>query len=474
MSTPIEQSNLFGTQSLSTPYGPMAIDNSYPTDDTIRLLYDQRDRQRASEIYLWALPLTQFQVWKNEQERVYGAKGTDFVIYDSFNEKGGVTTGNATTPYIISLLDLSETGAIVVDFPAGKFAGGILDWWEHPTCDLGITGPDRGNGAKYLIVSPQDDPKQYEGSEYLVFQSPTNKILLGTRVLTPGAEALEAFKQSLKVYPLGSTPQPARFISGLDIPWAETPPVGLDYFKVLHQAIQNEPVADRDKAFMAYLTYFGIEDGKPFNPDDRLATLLAQGTNIGELLARANIIEPDFTKPYWEGTFWYRLIDFPIEQEDETRLYLDERSAWFYEAITTTKGMKTETPGVGQIYLSTKRDKDGQVLRGGETYRLTVLPNAPAEQFWAVTIYAQHSRIFVRTDQMNANLDSHNPQLQANADGSVDIYFGPNTAKIPTGLESNWIATNPDEGWFPYFRLYAPKQAFFDKSWGLGDIERVS
>ena len=109
-----------------------------------------------------------------------------------------------------------------------------------------------------------------------------------------------------------TTPQPVRFIAGLDKLWAGTPPVGLDYFKVLHQAIQNEPVADRDKAFMAYLSYFGIEDGKPFNPDDRLSTLLAQGANIGELLARANIIEPDFTKPYWEGTFWYRLIDFPI------------------------------------------------------------------------------------------------------------------------------------------------------------------
>jgi hypothetical protein len=110
MNTTIEQSNLFGTQSLSTPYGTMAIDNSYPTDETIKLLFDQRDRQRASEIYLWALPLTQFQVWKNEQERIYGSKGTDFVIYDSFNEKGGITTGNATTPYIISLFDLSETG----------------------------------------------------------------------------------------------------------------------------------------------------------------------------------------------------------------------------------------------------------------------------------------------------------------------------------------------------------------------------
>jgi hypothetical protein len=27
--------------------------------------------------------------------------------------------------------------------------------------------------------------------------------------------------------------------------------------------------------------------------------------------------------------------------------------------------------------------------------------------------------------------------------------------------------------WFPYFRLYAPTEAYFDRSWPLPDIERV-
>jgi hypothetical protein len=34
------------------------------------------------------------------------------------------------------------------------------------------------------------------------------------------------------------------------------------------------------------------------------------------------------------------------------------------------------------------------------------------------------------------------------------------------------MKTNP-EGWFPYFRLYAPKKEFFDKSWKLMDIENI-
>jgi hypothetical protein len=32
----------------------------------------------------------------------------------------------------------------------------------------------------------------------------------------------------------------------------------------------------------------------------------------------------------------------------------------------------------------------------------------------------------------------------------------------------------PDRFWFPYFRLYAPTEAYFDRSWPLPDIEKVN
>jgi hypothetical protein len=58
-----------------------------------------------------------------------------------------------------------------------------------------------------------------------------------------------------------------------------------------------------------------------------------------------------------------------------------------------------------------------------------------------------------------------------NADGSVDLYFGPSA---PEGKPaSNWIKTLPGKGWFAYFRLYGPTQAYFDRSWELNDIERL-
>ena len=57
-----------------------------------------------------------------------------------------------------------------------------------------------------------------------------------------------------------------------------------------------------------------------------------------------------------------------------------------------------------------------------------------------------------------------------NADGSVDLYFGPTA---PRGFDKNWIPTLAGKAWFPYFRLYGPTEAHFDRSWILPNIVLV-
>ena len=59
-------------------------------------------------------------------------------------------------------------------------------------------------------------------------------------------------------------------------------------------------------------------------------------------------------------------------------------------------------------------------------------------------------------------------EMVKNDDGSVDIYFAP---KAPKGFEANWIPTGED--FFVIFRLYGPEDAAFNKSWQLGNIEKV-
>ncbi|MGD8699932.1 MAG: DUF1214 domain-containing protein, partial [Gemmatimonadales bacterium] len=59
-----------------------------------------------------------------------------------------------------------------------------------------------------------------------------------------------------------------------------------------------------------------------------------------------------------------------------------------------------------------------------------------------------------------------NPEV--NADGSVDVYFGP---QAPKGKENNSIITDPDEGFFLVFRFYGPTEGYIDKTWVLNDLE---
>ena len=33
------------------------------------------------------------------------------------------------------------------------------------------------------------------------------------------------------------------------------------------------------------------------------------------------------------------------------------------------------------------------------------------------------------------------------------------------GFEKNWIPTVPGKAWFPYFRLYGPTEAHFNRTW---------
>ena len=93
----------------------------------------------------------------------------------------------------------------------------------------------------------------------------------------------------------------------------------------------------------------------------------------------------------------------------------------------------------------------------------------PVEQYWYVTAYDRETHALIK-GVARASRASNASELQNNADGSVDIRFGP---KAPAGKDSNWVPTDPKRRFELMFRLYAPTKALFDKTWKLTDIERV-
>jgi hypothetical protein len=125
--------------------------------------------------------------------------------------------------------------------------------------------------------------------------------------------------------------------------------------------------------------------------------------------------------------------------------------------------------GAGQFYLMSFQDSAGRQLDGEQIYRLTVPSNAPAEQYWSATAYDRETHALIR-GASHSSRASNSADLQKNADGSVDLYFGP---QAPAGKESNWVPTNGRD-FEVLFRLYGPEEPLFEKTWTLPDIEPVA
>jgi hypothetical protein len=212
----------------------------------------------------------------------------------------------------------------------------------------------------------------------------------------------------------------------------------------------------------------GIQHGVPFAPDERQQKLLSQAALVGEAMAKAITFDKRrVSEAYWPGRHWHMAVVADPSQRAEHYEQLDERGTQSYESVTTSEVYISKTPGVGQAYLSTYRDADGQWLDGGSTYQLRVPADPPAKLFWSVTVYDVGTRCIIANDQQIADRSSR-MDLVRNPDGSADLYFGPTA---PEGLEQNWIPTVPGKDWFTYFRFYGPTERYFDKRWQLPDIQ---
>jgi hypothetical protein len=459
------------TGTVETRIGKLELRNGYPTQESAARVFDSIDHQRACQAYLWALPLMAMQQWQQEHLTKFGAGNLDYVDYLTFKDKLGLLTANATTPYIMSFPNMKETGPLVFEVPAGPTAGGFTDFWQRPITDSGQTGPDKGAGGKYLILGPDDPEIRPEG--YYVFRSPTVNIWSAHRALDPDPAKAKALVDALRIYPYSqrSNPPPTRHISPAGRKWSGEQPRGLAYWEGLSKVINEEPVIERDRIMMGMLQPLGIEKGKQFNPTDRLKAILTDATMVGEVMARTIGYEKRFEGvKVWPGKNWeISLCLKETNQEAPHHTQLDERSSWFYEAVGVSVGMMGRTVGFGQVYLESSKDKSGEWLDGSKTYKLTVPKDAPVAQFWSFTVYDNETRCFVDTGVPPDRSSRDN--IVRNPDGSVDLYFGPTP---PSGKpESNWIKTLPGKGWFTYFRLYGPTQAYFDRSWVLPDIEPI-
>ena len=147
---------------------------------------------------------------------------------------------------------------------------------------------------------------------------------------------------------------------------------------------------------------------------------------------------------------------------------IDAHTSFFTYAYSASPAMAASMDNVGAKYPTAFVDADGDHLQGSKNYKLHIPEDVPVALFWWVTVYDPITGSGLDNGQPFPSINAMDKPAQ-NADGSMDIYFGPQSL----GQGKNWLATLPDKGFFVVFRLYGPKQAFYDETWKLPDIEKL-
>ena len=112
---------------------PMA--ENRPTAETAKVLKDELLFQRATQTYLWALPLINTLGMKVGSEKAFGAGYNVLPVWKKrLDAKTLVTTPNSDVIYAMSYLDLGKDGPMVFEAPPG-LQGILLDFWQRQSRD---------------------------------------------------------------------------------------------------------------------------------------------------------------------------------------------------------------------------------------------------------------------------------------------------------------------------------------------------
>ncbi|MFO1090644.1 MAG: DUF1254 domain-containing protein [Hyphomicrobiales bacterium] len=460
---------------LETSIGTLKLRDGVPLPATTQKIWDNLDRSRALQAYLLAIPIVNQAGMRDSLLKFGPANSTDVIWQDLVDPRTVELTANDNTIYSFIWIDTKD-GPIVVEIPP-KVLGTINDFWYKWVVDVGLTGPDKGAGGKYLILPPGYTGAVPDG--YIVVRPTTYGMWTVFRsFLVDGktGPGVEDVKNNLKIYPLSQkdNPKPANLVNASGVPANFVMPTDYSFWELLNKVIQEEPPEGSDPTTLGLFASIGIEKGKPFAPDKRMKAILTDAANIGAVTARSLAFDirtrdayfyPD-SKSHWRLPFFggYKFQSQPGVSN------LDGAAFYYFFATGVTPAMEEKMVGRGSQYPWASLDADGKPFDGAMTYRLRLPKDIPVKDFWSVIVYDNQTRSMLQTDQPAPSVSSQNKDVKVNADGSVDVFFG---RKAPKGMEGNWVQTIPGKGWFMILRLYGPLEPWFDGSWKPGEITMV-
>jgi hypothetical protein len=498
---------------VDTRIGPLEFRDGVPSKATAEKVYDNLDFTNAFRAFMDNMRGVSIHAFRKGMQS-FGVKDNEVLVFSELMDaKSLFLTANADTIYVLGALDLTK-GPMVLETPP-KFLGAVQDYWFRWVIDLGLPGPDRGEGGKYLIVPPGYSGPLPEGGFYVAHARTNYVVWFGRSFLEnqndpkPVADTIRKFT---KVYPyeaggvgtpiaeflagkaeLGriTPPPPTVFHEGSGKVMNTIPPNDWTYFEMLNEIVQQEPATSLDPELMGPVAAIGIIKGKPFAPDARMKKIMTEALALANATSRSLFMSPrDPSWFYYPNSAWFNYL-FVTGYEFETLIpmitpegvkpfpatgyrTMEARTNFFYGITGITPAMAMRLAGIGSQYLLAFQDADKNHFDGAKTYKATLPKDIPEANFWSFTVYDNMTRSMLDTPQRYPRAGSQSypsPAAEPNADGSTTIYFGPTQ---PAGVKrGNWIQTMPDKGWFLILRLYSPLEPFFAKTWRPSEVELV-
>jgi len=194
---------------LNTRIGQLKYEGGFPAKETVEKLYNEMDFQRAVMAYQYAEPLVALNE-ANVGLKKIGISEGDMTVMQRFLDPNGVClTGNNTTIYGWSYLDLAKGGPLVVETPEGAY-GAFFDLWQRPVAEIGPEGADKGKGGKFLVL-----PSDYTGTVpagYFPLKISTKLGFLFIRGIVRNGNVAAAAKpiEETRIYPLAKRDNPTK------------------------------------------------------------------------------------------------------------------------------------------------------------------------------------------------------------------------------------------------------------------------
>lgn len=378
-----------------------------------------------------------------------------------------VARSNIDTLFSSAWIDLSDGPTTITLPPSGDryHMFQMLDMWTDTYAVVGSRTIGTG-GATFTLVGPRDSHKYSSTSKDIVIHCPTPTTwIIGRTYAQHGEDLQHAIEFVDSVIATSQSSQ--EFCSHVPLPESvdpQVPPVtqvrqmsGHEFLEFASHLVTHEGIRNTDGSIALRLRALGFIPGQPFDssvasPDIQAAISDAPrvaNQRIRQLLDRQGAIVNGWSRTQGDiGTYG---------------------NSYLLRAAIAYVGLAAN-PTVDAVYIGSIADSDGKKLDGSNTYRIHFekgeLP--PGNAFWSVTAYDREG--FMMSNRLDRFGIRSRDAVEMNADGSLDIYAGPECP--PSSPECNWIPTIAGPIALQ-IRLYTPGESYLDGSWKPAPIQRV-